>query len=500
MQVEYIIIQAGGKGTRLQHLTKNKPKALVPVENLPMIFHLFNKFPDKKFIVIADYHKQVLKEYLRAFAKVEYILVEAEGTGTCGGLQQALSFIPEGAPFMYVWSDLILSESFTLPTEEGSYIGISCDFPCRWSHVNGECVEESSYENGIAGLFVFDDKARLSDVPTSGEFVRYLQSQSASLKRLELHGTREFGLLSEYEKLATEKCRPFNSMKIEGEVLIKEGIDAQGKQLAVREVAWYKKAAELGYTRMPEIYDYTPLKMQRIHGQNIYEAKDLDDTAKALVLERLVRNLQELHALESVPADHFSIQEAYINKTFDRLASIRDMIPFADQRQIKINGRLCANPYFLRDELEREIMSYDYSSFKFIHGDCTFSNMMLDENQEPVLIDPRGYFGHTKLYGDEDYDWAKLYYSLRGNYDQFNLKRFRLEVNESDITLDIESNGFEKVADQIFALLPQLNERKIKLLHAIIWLSLTTYAWQDYDSICGAFYNGCYYLQEVLDD
>mgnify|MGYP003368047036 FL=1 len=42
------------------------------------------------------------------------------------------------------------------------------------------------------------------------------------------------------------------------------------------------------------------------------------------------------------------------------------------------------------------------------------------------------------------------------------------------------------------------NKETIKLLHAIIWLSLTTYAWQDYDSICGAFYNGLYYLEDIL--
>ena len=37
MQIDHIIVQAGGKGTRLEHLTANKPKALVPVENLPML-------------------------------------------------------------------------------------------------------------------------------------------------------------------------------------------------------------------------------------------------------------------------------------------------------------------------------------------------------------------------------------------------------------------------------------------------------------------------------
>ena len=37
---DYVVVQAGGKGTRLETLTANKPKALVPVDNLPMIFHL----------------------------------------------------------------------------------------------------------------------------------------------------------------------------------------------------------------------------------------------------------------------------------------------------------------------------------------------------------------------------------------------------------------------------------------------------------------------------
>lgn len=42
--IKYIIVQAGGRGSRLETLTANKPKALVPVDNLPMIFHIFKKF------------------------------------------------------------------------------------------------------------------------------------------------------------------------------------------------------------------------------------------------------------------------------------------------------------------------------------------------------------------------------------------------------------------------------------------------------------------------
>ena len=115
MRFDYIIVQAGGKGTRLEHLTANKPKAIVPVENLPMLFHLFRKFPDKKFIIIADYKKDVLRAYLECFANVKYQVVDADGTGTCGGVKKALELLPDGEPFMLIWSDLILSDDFQLP-------------------------------------------------------------------------------------------------------------------------------------------------------------------------------------------------------------------------------------------------------------------------------------------------------------------------------------------------------------------------------------------------
>ena len=70
MDPQYIIVQAGGKGTRMEQLTRNKPKALVPVNNLPMLFHLFRRYPDKTFIVIGDYKYTVLERYLETFAEV----------------------------------------------------------------------------------------------------------------------------------------------------------------------------------------------------------------------------------------------------------------------------------------------------------------------------------------------------------------------------------------------------------------------------------------------
>lgn len=501
--MEYIIVQAGGKGTRLGYLTKNKPKALVPVENLPMLFHLFRKYPDKRYVIISDYKKEVLREYLSAFAEVKYQVVDAQGTGTCSGVRQAIDLIPEEQPFMLVWSDLILPADFVLPKDycdnaaaEKDYIGISETFPCRWSYSEGSFYEERSYEHGVAGFFLFTDKGKIADVPVSGELVRWMQEKQMTFNELSLAGTKEFGLLEEYEKLGREKCRPFNKITIEGDVLTKEAVDEQGRQLALRECAWYEKAGAVESGILPRIYQMNPLTMEYIKGRNIYEC-DLSHEEKTVILQKLVSALQKLHELQCVPSDSFSMKEAYYNKTMSRLSKIQDLVPFAADREITINGKKCKNVFYHKRELEKKLEQIKCDQFCFIHGDCTFSNLMLRDNGEPVLIDPRGYFGYTQIYGDERYDWAKLYYSIVGNYDRFNLKDFALDITENDVKLDITSNHWEDMEREFFEL-TGADEEEIKLLHSVIWLSLTTYAWQDYDSICGAFYNGLYYLEDIL--
>lgn len=504
--MDYIIVQAGGKGTRLKYLTKNKPKALVPVGNLPMLFYLFQKYPEKKFIIIADYKKEVMHEYLEAFAKVRYQIVDADGTGTCAGIKQAIHLIPEKQPFMLVWSDLILADSLvlpegyedaeidTVPTED--YIGISQTFPCRWSYVEKEFIEESSYENGVAGFFLFTEKAKLKNVPQSGELVRWMKQNSMKYKEIGLAGTKEFGLIEEYNKLERDKCRPFNKLIIKEDVVIKEGIDTQGKKLAAIECAWYEKAQKFGISNLPRIYKTNPLNMERIDGNSIYTYQFTKEEKKN-ILRKLVDSLKLLHQSEHIPADTFSRKEVYFDKTFERIRSIRDLVPFAKEKYIIVNERKCRNVFFYKNELKKKIEQLSCEDFCFIHGDCTFSNLMMRNNGMPVMIDPRGYFGHTQFYGDPLYDWAKLYYSIVGNYDRFNLKDFVLNISEEKVNLKIASNYWEDM-EQYFFDLTQTRPEEIKLLHALIWLSLTTYAWHDYDSICGAFYNGTYYLEEVL--
>ncbi|MBQ9359730.1 MAG: phosphotransferase [Lachnospiraceae bacterium] len=507
MEVKHIIVQAGGKGTRMEHLTHNKPKALVPIDNLPMIFHLFRKFPDREFLIIGDYKYEVLERYLAAFSDVSYKMIDARGKkGTCAGIGEAMSHIPDGEPFMLTWCDLILPDEYEIPSGVGNYIGISKGFRCRWSYEEGKLEESPSDEHGVAGHFLFAEKAEIADVPKEGEFVRWLRDagisgrhgKDSTFRELPLDRTKEYGLISEYPEQKGGRCRPFNRITIDGDRLIKEGIDEQGRKLAVRERAWYAKVKDEGFTNIPKIYETDPLIMERIDGKNIFEY-ELSYEEKKEVLGQLVGCLRRLHEMDGCKADEASYYEAYIGKTFDRLSKVRGLVPFADDEYVTINGISCRNVFYCRKELEDAVMGYMPKEFRFLHGDCTFSNMMLRSDGTPVMIDPRGYFGNTELYGDPAYDWVKLYYSIAGNYDQFNLRRFRLDIREKDVTLNIDSNGWEDMEDEFFRLLnEEVTRHQMKLLHSIIYLSLTTYAWEDYDSVCGAFYKGLQLLEEAM--
>lgn len=295
-------------------------------------------------------------------------------------------------------------------------------------------------------------------------------------------------------------CRPFNSIKFEDDLVIKQGINEQGVKLALNEISWYECVRNLGFDNIPIIFSLNPLVMKRVNGKNIFDYDYLTKSQKKFILSNIIDTLHKLHTLGDIEANSEDVNIEYIRKTFDRLHKVKELIPFINDEFIKINKRYYRNVLFAKDELENELNRFNPTRFSIIHGDCTFSNIMFDTfNTKTILIDPRGYFGNTKLYGDKDYDWAKIYYSLVGNYDQFNRKKFTLDISKNEIEFSIKPNNWQDMEEFFFDLLPDVSKYKIKLIHSIIWLSLTTYAWEDYDAICGAFYNGVVKFNEALE-
>lgn len=86
-----VVINAGGKGTRLEPYTKILPKPLIPVGELPIIEHIMQQFTEygcEQFSMIVNYKKELIKAYF-ADNEQKYDITwydEEKPLGTGGGL------------------------------------------------------------------------------------------------------------------------------------------------------------------------------------------------------------------------------------------------------------------------------------------------------------------------------------------------------------------------------------------------------------------------------
>lgn len=132
------LIFAAGLGTRLKPLTDNKPKALVEVNDEPMLAHLLRKLARSGYteVVINVHHfgEQII-DYV-ASHPVEGMTIRIsdernELLDTGGGIRQAGSlFAQDGKPFLIhnvdIFSNLDLKDFYTKhPTNEGATLLVS---------------------------------------------------------------------------------------------------------------------------------------------------------------------------------------------------------------------------------------------------------------------------------------------------------------------------------------------------------------------------------------
>ncbi|MEL7037841.1 MAG: NTP transferase domain-containing protein [Cyanobacteria bacterium J06592_8] len=501
-EIPWVIVQAGGQGTRLKHYTWNKPKCLLSVAGQPLIYHFFDRFPSANFLVIGDYLYDVLEKYLQVFLpQVSVKLIQPETRGTLSGIDKALTCITDNDPFLLIWCDLLLEQIPNIQIDGQNWIGLSRSFKCRWSYNQaGMCVEQPSTERGIAGFFVFQNKAVLKEIPSSGECVRWFSQQPIKFNELFLDNTYELGTIDNLAEYQATKLvsRFFNSVEISENRVIKKARVQEFEKLIDRECNWYRVVHSFGFDRTPTLMSEHPMTLSRIIGSHPFEL-EVNFQQKQEILTDIFQTLTQLHNCAKKVAEPQIILEVYLQKTCSRVQSVAQLIPFFDQPTIQVNGLLCRNPFHTRYEnwLSQLVNEISVNEFTLIHGDPTFSNMLIDANNQAWLIDPRGYFGSSLVYGDPMYDWAKLYYSVVGDYDCFNRRQFQLKITGNQIDIQIKSNGWKDL-EPIFTEQFPTRMSTIKLLHSLIWLSLSGYVKDDYDSILASFYNGLFWLESMV--
>lgn len=110
-----VVINAGGRGTRLDPFTRVLPKPLIPVGELPIIEQImqeYNKFGCDDFHVIVNYKKQLIKAYFNE-SENQYRVTwydEEKPLGTGGGLTLLKGRL--NSTFFFTNCDILLQSNY----------------------------------------------------------------------------------------------------------------------------------------------------------------------------------------------------------------------------------------------------------------------------------------------------------------------------------------------------------------------------------------------------
>lgn len=130
-----VVINAGGRGTRLDPFTRVLPKPLIPVGDLPIIEHIMKEFQSyscEQFHIIVNYKKELIKAYF-AESENRYDISwydEMNPLGTGGGLSLLRGRLNE--TFFFTNCDNLLQANYErmleFHKENGNVITMVCAY------------------------------------------------------------------------------------------------------------------------------------------------------------------------------------------------------------------------------------------------------------------------------------------------------------------------------------------------------------------------------------
>lgn len=264
---------------------------------------------------------------------------------------------------------------------------------------------------------------------------------------------------------------------------------------------WYSDLIKLNpnfENLIPQIYSYTKstrsskIQMEYVAAHTLakYFTEDQWDYDHwKEVLKTLLKILRHFETYQAVRYDSISSRKAiYLTKTLVAFEFIKK-IPFV--QQIMKNALVIVNDVALTNLLllEQKVINVIKNDFllgkknsTLSHGNFALNNILYLNNEEYRLIDPLGRCHKQTIYGDINYDLAKLSQSILGKFDYIDRDKFQVsqEGHKWKLKLDIKNKEMHKKIDTSFVRMVtqnfQINLKELSFLEGLTFLdSITRY-------------------------
>ena len=446
-----LCILAAGKGTRNTSVV-GLHKALLPIENRPVISHIINSVPDTIEIIIAvGYKAEQVKSYIKhIFPKRDIILVDVEnyeGPGSGPGLSLLKCKEYLQTPFIFTSADTMVEENFVFNELEENWLGVSyvdIEDSLNYCLVKGSKYLDKLYYGtgnrayvGMAGIYEYEDYWKsLEDHKIIKDEYQVVHGFSGLDKiRLIDFTWYDTGNNEDYEKTRKHFPNEVVAVKNKEAIFIEEGKvvkyydDTQKSQRRVERTKYLN-----GYS--PEVTRLNASMYSYNHVQGELLSNVLDDNILKSILDFYKNKFADDWFLTS---DEFlnNCKDIYHTKTYDRIKSFANT---SLDRIEYINGIKVPGILELLEQIDWQSI-YDNAIPSRFHGDFQPENIIYD-GKDFKLIDWRESFGDSLDIGDLYYDLGKLYHALVIN-GQIVLKKgynYSVKNNKAYIDYNTKSN------------------------------------------------------------
>ena len=500
--IDEIVIVACGKGSRLYPYTNHIPKFLINLDNKNLLckqIEYWSKYSKSFTIIINDKYNEITKFYCDLY-DIKYKIINVainNNEENAYTIQQGLGSDYNNKNLLITWCDILLTDELDISKLTTNII-FTYGNECRYMATDNKLEKVTNGEGNVVGCYYINNYKQIIIDNPNQDFCDIFINNFNNFNVYELKELIDIGDLNKLENYRKNnnkfyKTRYFNELiEVDNYYLKKQALNEKGLLLMKNETNYYKFISLTNIKEIfPEIIEYFEnyFIMEKINGTPLYLIKDSSE-----YLSKILKIFEELHNLKTkeINEDEFysNLKIEFYEKIIQRVENIKPILNYLDISSIngiKINCNFNEIIQQLFDDITLFYKDKD-KNYHIIHGDCNFSNIIVNTDDKIKLIDPRGYFGKSYIYGIKEYDYSKLIFALSG-YDEFNNKDnyyFDYEPKTKNINLNIPIIDL-MIYEKFF------KDFNICLKMAIIhWLGLAEYNKNNIHKCIGSFYYGIY--------
>lgn len=495
------VIVGAGLATRLRPITEIIPKVLINYGQHTILKHLVDLYKEhgaqKIILILPSKHVKIVEAYL------SYMKINGVSISQCDGPYGSAFAIKciedkiKGQNVIFNWSDIIPSFESNLTWDQDTIYTHGNECRYKFDQVAG-LRNVGSTGGNVVGIYQVAKFKQLSeflnlDFADAYDFTDFKQEQLTNIVDL-----------GDFDKLRNEHtkihsiCRSFNKITFNNDNTIsKQALDQQGIDLQKIELSWYESIAMSNTSdiKVPAVkYDELnhTITMKQINGQTLANCKG-DENFESYVKTLLNGSVSREVYFKTKEEAYSDYHKEFHDKIIDRCKSIRRLIE--SKKVTHVNGTRIYDLPLLLELAWKDIEKSIETTYEVIHGDLNFSNVLVEDN-DLYMIDPRGYFGDSKIFGPKDYDVSKILYALSG-YDLFNSQcdwsGLTFEDDSSEIFIEIQPLLENWKTNPNF-------EYKHQVMVALIWVALAGYFKNNPYKSLASYYYGMYLLSNLYSD